>query len=130
MDKEILLDPTKPLPEGYRRGFYEFNRAWYRQRGPARPDEFVVGVYLVNDGAAGEFMIERDEHLVSGGTWFLKAFDDAWATFPRFADLFAFLAQKGEDATADEMRAGLLALGIVDLTAAREPGDRSERGDR
>lgn len=113
-----------PIESKRVRGFYQLSRSWHRHATMTDGrDSFEVGIYWIEpeNGTDGEFEIGRTELTDTEDAWRLKAFDDSWKVFGEFADFFAMLATLGEDPTAEQIRTGLVALGIVDLTKEERP---------
>lgn len=54
--------------------------------------------------------------------WRLCAFDDVWKILPEFADVIAVLAKLGTGASAEEVRAALVACGVADLMKEKRQG--------
>jgi len=106
------------------RGFYQASRSFYfdvvHKDGL---EEFVIGVFLIEpeNGTPGEFAIR--EHDLGNGkpSWRLEAFRDSWVVLGEFRDLLDWMAGLDEGTTAEQIRAGLVGLGIMDLTTEKDP---------
>ena len=101
------------------RGFYQLSRSWYRAATMRDGlEEFCVGVYLIepDDGCDGSFMIKREHLTGTEDAWRLCAFDDAWRILPEFNDVLTVLEKLRAEVSAEDIRAALVACGVVDLT--------------
>jgi hypothetical protein len=103
------------------RGFHRPNNAWYSavtKNNPGVLDSFTIGFYDIKDGGTlGEFDIDWVK-LAGTVVPKMRAFDDAWGTFPHFADLFAKMAQIDDAGISpDKFAEILLSCDIRDLTA-------------
>lgn len=100
-----------------RRSFVQLSRTWYRQV-EERQEIFTVHLHPDDpgEGLLGEFTIVQD--VDDAGSWVLRVRDDSWVVLPEFADFFAWLAA-ASGRSAEDLRAGLVACGVVDLTVEK-----------
>lgn len=111
------------------RGFNIQSQAWYG--GAVKKtelsefiDEMSIGIYAngYDEGTHGEFMI-RWTQLSGKMVARLEAFDDSWAVFPLFQDMFELMPlvdsgwhAGGDSITITDFAAKLVELGYVDCT--------------
>ena len=115
------------LPEDTHLAYVVRHEAWYwpGTRNVAGHDQPSLSVMASAKGTGGgcawEFMIA--EHPIGRGQppLHVALFDDAFGAFTQVPELFAALAEQGERATLDSVRAVLDGLGAVDETARIHP---------
>ena len=109
------------------RGFHHFMGAYYSKSivdaiestGGTEPDYVMVGIYLSEVAADGEFRFVDD---VRTGTLKLEVFSDGLAALLQFQDLIAAVAKRTrrQKMSIPDLCKLMVSMGIADLTE-REP---------
>lgn len=118
------------LPKGATRTFVQLGRSWYAEANgyrDSRNEEFNIALSADGGGVYGEFSIRWIDFSSStrpdDGAWSMEVFQDGAAVLVKhFMDLLEWFARSKAAMTVDELRAGLLALGIEDVTQEKRRG--------
>lgn len=102
------------------RGFHWYRKAWY-SRGEIEK-EIGFGLYYINDGCAGEMVMEW-ENLGGKNVPRFHVYDDGWKALASFTDLIQKLGEvDDENITQEQFVEILLSCGFTDMT----PYERKE----
>lgn len=115
--------------QGYVRGYHRHSKAWYGKIETVRPSNTVIsfGMYHKDSGCYAEMTAEWIP-LRSGHSPEVKAFDDSWALFGLFWDLFEKLGEyHGKNVNEEEFSTILDWFGFKDLTQYENPKDKAEK---
>jgi hypothetical protein len=108
------------LPEHTHLAYVASHEAWYAHANQISHPQLSIMASHKGGGVAWEFSAEEYE---LGGRQVVRVrmFFDSFAAYAQMPEFFAALAEQGETATLDSVRAALDALGALDETERETP---------
>ena len=108
------------LPEDTHLAYVAMHEAWYAGASHIDHPQLAIEASHKGGGCVWEFTAEEYE-LGGRQVVRVKMFFDSFAAYAQMPEFFAALAEQGESATLDSVRAALDALGAVDETERETP---------
>jgi hypothetical protein len=108
------------LPEDTHLAYVASHEVWYAAANRIDHPQLSIVAAHKGGGCVWEFTAEQYE-LGGRQVVRVKMFFDSFAAYAQMPEFFAALAEQGEDATLESVRAALDSLGAVDETERETP---------